>query len=139
MKNSKRGAAMVEAAIVLPLVIAAVMAVIYILINLYSFTALRASLHIQLRAEASETTGLTEIELDDGRVHDKYRRAAERRGVSVEAHKALRPYVSAELAKTFSGNALVSVDVSRRAYGRYYVTDEIRNVRIAGFLGAKRG
>ncbi|MDR3294807.1 MAG: hypothetical protein LBT26_03110 [Clostridiales Family XIII bacterium] len=130
MKNSKRGTAMVEAAIIFPLMIAAVMAVIYLMVNLYSLTALQASLHTTLRAQAGAHTGLTENTYADGRVRDRYRQAAERRGPQTEEHKAvLSPYLSVETSKTYSANALAARAVQRRSFGRYYVLDEVKSVQ----------
>jgi hypothetical protein len=129
--GNKRGTAMVEAAIVFPLVIAAVMAVIYLLINLYSFTALRSALHVALRAEANADTGLTEASIVDGRVYDRYRVAAERRGISFERERKnlINPYVSAEEFKTYTGNGMIDGGVTRRHFGRYYILDEVSVIR----------
>jgi hypothetical protein len=130
-QGGKRGTAMVEAAVVFPLVIAAVMAVIYLMINLYSFTALRASLHVALRAEADAETGLCEAVIADGRVYDRYRLAAERRGISPTHHRKglLNPYVAAEADKSYGGNAMIRGSVTRKHFGRCYVLDEVGIVR----------
>jgi hypothetical protein len=129
--GNKRGTAMVEAAIVFPLVIASVMAVIYLLINLYSFTALRSALHVALRAEAGADTGLTEASIVDGRVYDRYRLAAERRGISFERERKnlINPYVSAEEFKTYTGNGMIEGGVTREHYGRWYILDEVSVIR----------
>jgi hypothetical protein len=122
---------MVEAAIVFPLVIAAVMAAVYLMITLYSFTAQRASLHIALRAEANADTGLAEADIADGRVYDRYRLAAERRGISVERRRKtlINPYVTAEDSKSYTGNGMIAKGVARTHYGRYYILDEVSIVR----------
>jgi hypothetical protein len=134
--SDKRGTAMVEAAIVFPLAIAAVMATVYLMINLYSFTALRSHLHIALRAEADAETGLTEAIVTDGRVYDRYRLAAERRGISSERRRSglINPYAVAEDVKSYKGNAMIKGGVTRTHFGRYYILDEVsvlRNLTLA--------
>jgi hypothetical protein len=121
---------MVEAAIVFPLVIASVMALIYIMINLYCFTAVQSALHIELRGESGRNTGLTEIELTDGYARDRYRAAAERRSFSIdERKKVIRPYIEAESTDTYEGNAMSGPGVERTVYGRYYLIDEGKLIR----------
>lgn len=53
---NKKGAAMVEAAVVFPLVILAVISVICILIFLYNGVEMQCKMHMALRAEAGEVT-----------------------------------------------------------------------------------
>jgi hypothetical protein len=128
---------MVEAAIVFPLVIAAVMAVIHLMIALYSLTATQAALHVALRAAAGDETGLTRVGIVEGRPPDRYRRAAEAGDVRIERRDAvLRPYLSAEVARTYSGNAMVREDVERRHFGRSYLIDEARIVRAVEWVRA---
>lgn len=52
LKGKKKGAAMVEAAMVFPLVILAVLALISILIFFYQVTEARVRMHVALRAES---------------------------------------------------------------------------------------
>ncbi|MDR1573974.1 MAG: hypothetical protein LBS24_06655, partial [Clostridiales Family XIII bacterium] len=130
-RGNKRGTAMVEAAVVFPLTLAAVMAVIYLMINLYSFTALRSFLHVSLRAAADAETGLTEAVIEDGRVYDRYRAAAERRGISVEHRRSglINPYVAATESKSYEGNAMIRAGVTRTHFGRCYILDEVSLLR----------
>ncbi|MDR2296448.1 MAG: hypothetical protein LBD95_06570 [Clostridiales Family XIII bacterium] len=139
--RSKRGTAMVEAAIVFPLVIAAVMAIIYLMINLYGFTALRSSLHVMLRAEADTETGLTQVTIADGRVYDRYRLAAERRGISAEHGRKdlINPYVAATEIKSYKGNAMIADGVTRTHFGRFYVLDEVGILRKLALARAVTG
>lgn len=121
---------MVEAAIVFPLVIGAAMALIYIMTNLYSFTALQSALHIELRGESGQATGTVGRELSDSGPRDRYRAAAERRSFSIEERKKLmRPYMETEYAATYSGNAMIGRAAEKTAYGRYYLIDEAKLVR----------
>jgi hypothetical protein len=139
--RSRRGTSLVEAAVVFPLVIASVAAIIYLMINLYSFAALRASLHLSLRAEADAETGLTEAVVADGRIYDRYRLAAERGGISAKLHrKVLSPsYVSAEEKRSYGGNAMIREDVTRTHFGRFYVLDEVGIVRNQSLLKSATG
>ncbi len=52
MHNNKKGTAVVEAALVLPLIITVVMVVFYLAIAFYMETANSASLHLSIRSEA---------------------------------------------------------------------------------------
>jgi hypothetical protein len=142
--GSKRGTATVEAAVVLPLALAAAMAVVYLMINLYSFTALRSFLHVALRAEADAETGLTELVIADGRVYDRYRLAAERRGISAERRRSglINPCVAAEEVKSYRGNAMIRNGVKRTHFGRYYILDEagiVRNLALAKAVAGMGG
>lgn len=59
MRRTKKGSAMVEAALVLPVVILTVMAVIYILVFLYNETAVRAKVHVAANAKMGDETGVS--------------------------------------------------------------------------------
>jgi hypothetical protein len=140
-QGGKRGTAMVEAAVVFPLTIAAVMAVVYLMINLYSFTALRSALHVALRAEVNAETNLTEASIADGRVYDRYRLAAERRGISFtrDRKSLLTPYAAAEEFKSYTGNGMIEGGVTRRHFGRYYILDEVDAIRNVTLIKAAAG
>ena len=134
-KNNKRGTAMVEAAIVFPLTIAAIMAMIYMMINIYCLTALKSHIHVTLRAEAGERTALTESLIEDGRGRDRYRRAMESRRLSVESREnILRPYISAEREIVYKANSIVNGTARRKSAGRVYLIDEVKNLRNIGAL-----
>lgn len=78
MKNflhlNRKGSAMVEAAIIYPLVIGTVMAVIYIIINMYILAAQKAFLNMELRAEAMRVSGTGEVVSGDSTIFtgDRY-------------------------------------------------------------------
>jgi hypothetical protein len=128
---------MVEAALALPLAIGAVMAVIYLMINLYSLTALQSALHVELRGAAGESSGLTGRELAEGGPKDKYRAGAEATGFEVKREALMvHPYVFAAKKKIYGGNALVLKKASRESGGRCYIVDEVGFFRRADF--AKR-
>lgn len=56
--KKRKGSAMVEAALVLPIVILSVMAVIYILLFLYNEVAAGAKVHVAANAEMGRQTGV---------------------------------------------------------------------------------
>ena len=131
---------MVEAAVIFPLVIASVMALIYLMINLYSFTATQSYLHVELRGESGSQSGLTEREIVGGAAFDRYRAAAERREITIENYnRVLRPYVSAQSLGEYAGNAIAGPSVERAAFGRSYLIDEAELARRAEFISDMAG
>ena len=135
VKNSKQGTTIVEAAIIFPLVIAAVFTVIYIMISLYSHTTLQSSLHIALRGAEGLETGLTVRTLEDGTKRNKYRAANESKPIDVGvSHHIIHPYVFAETQKTYGGAPIFNTFVDRQYAGRYYLVNDtgiIRNIDLA--------
>ena len=132
MRNNKQGTTMVEAAIIFPLVIAAVFTVIYIMINLYSHTTLQSSLHIELRGAEGLETGLTSRTLSDGAERDKYRAANENIAtnenirVVIEANnQIIRPYVFTAPGKNYHGISLFNSSVGRQYLFRYYLVNDV--------------
>ena len=59
MKNSRKGSYIVEAAIVLPMVILAVITIVLIIMFFYSQVTERSAMHIALRHGAGEAAGKT--------------------------------------------------------------------------------
>lgn len=129
-KTNKKGATMVEAAMIFPLVTAAVMALIYLCVNLYTVTVLQSAVHIALRKEAGIRSGLTRTELTDAYARDKYRAKAERAEFKIEGPEHLwNPYLQAFVTKEYAGNAMATGKVKRKSGGRFYVIDEAATVR----------
>ncbi len=65
--KSKKGSTFVEAAVIMPLVILAVMSLFYILINLYENVELKSRLHINICAEAGLKSETFELSHTDGK------------------------------------------------------------------------
>ena len=65
--KSRRGSAFVEAAVIMPLVILAVMSLFYILINLYETVELKSRLHLNICAEAGLRSETFELSPADGK------------------------------------------------------------------------
>jgi hypothetical protein len=126
---------MVESAIYFPLIVLAVMFTIYMLINMYSMTALRANLHILVRSESAAKIGTTDIRTED-ETSDRYRRAAEANTVEMrEGRQFAATYVEAESGSTYYGGRLTRRrGIRAECYGRAYLIDETDLARIAHTL-----
>lgn len=127
---NKKGATMVEAALIFPLVIAGVMAVLYIVIGLYSSLSLQTSLHMALRKECGELSKTV------------YRLEAAEEAESAGAAKAfqgekglagIRPVVRMEKEREYKINTLFRERVIRKEAGRSYIINEAELARILSF------
>ncbi len=120
-KNSKKGAALVEAAMIFPLVIAGVMAVIYIVINMYSSLSLQTSLHMALRRESGELSQTV------------YRQEAGKNFPMQKDWSGIRPVIRMEQKSEYGIDILFHDRVMRQEEGRVYVIDEAELIRILPF------
>lgn len=128
--NNKKGTTMVEAAIVLPLVILSVMALIYLLINIYSTVALQSHMHLLLREESSIKSGMSRYEITDGYKRDKIRRKAE--STNIELDSSLTQ-VSAQKNVVYKTNMIIKKAPKVKNYGRSYINRESTIVRLRSF------
>ena len=108
---------------IFPLVIAAVMAVLYIVIGLYLSLSLQTSLHLTLRKECGESSK-TVIRLDD-----EYKQYS-----SEKDRINLRPALVVEEEKEYRIKGLFSSKITRKEYGRSYIIDEAEIVRIRSII-----
>jgi len=115
--RSKRGAAMVEAAIIFPLVAAGVAAVLYIVIALYLSLALQSSLHLALRTESGERSQTVSREY----TADVFEYRKE--------WISLRPAIMTEAEREYQIRSLFRNRISRKESGRVYVIDEAELIR----------
>ena len=131
-ENSSKGTAMVEAAIYFPIAIFCIMAVLALLLNIYSQTATQAHLHIKLRAEAAAYGGRTGVVLVDAYVRDKYRREAESIPFVVnEKGNILRRSLEASFARTYYGGHFTNPEgYVTEYYASSYIIDESAAVRL---------
>ncbi|MDR1271549.1 MAG: hypothetical protein LBK04_00910 [Clostridiales Family XIII bacterium] len=120
------GSAMVESAIILPIVILAVMAVLYLHINLYTSVCLSSHIHLLLRQEVAEEDDLIDVRIDDAYVRDRYRREAEGASITVlQGRRFAAKYLEAEKEKKYFGGMLANPSgYSSYYYGRSYIIDE---------------
>lgn len=115
--KSKKGSTIVEASMIFPLVIAGVMAVLYIVIGMYSSLSLQSSVHLALRNES-------------GRLSETVYRDEE--GTSFKLEKSrlgLRAIVAAEEIRSYQTSQLFTKKITRLESGRSYVIDEAELVR----------
>ena len=122
---------MVEAAIVLPIVIAAAITLIYLLINMYGVAVMNAAGHIELRQEAGvqkEISSLDNIEALCPK--DRYGSAAWNESIETEQGGLLtESYLFLEREKSLGGRGLLDHVTDKSFYGSYYMTDEVEYIR----------
>ena len=131
-EDSSKGTAMVEAAIFFPIAVFCAMAVLALLLNIYSQTSAQAHLHIRLRAEAASYGDRTQVWLVDAYVRDRYRREAESMSfVFSENGNVFRKYLEASRTVTYYGGRFTSPPgYETEYYARSYIIDEAGTIRI---------
>jgi len=129
---------MVEAAIFFPIAVFCAMAVMALLINIYSQTATQAHLHVRLRAEAAEIGDRTQVWLTDAYERDRYRKEAESVSFAVaEAGGPVWKWLEASRAKTYYGGRFTNpLGYETEYYARSYIVNEALTAR---GLGAAKG
>lgn len=121
--KSKKGSSMVEAAVIFPLVILAVMAVIFILVFLFQEVTYNSRIHVALNATMGSETE------------------------TVETYKnvpaGIKPYKSvhgigecyyAESGLTFQKRGLLNKSFTKTLEGRVYSVDEKKFIRYTDFF-----
>lgn len=103
---------------IVPLVIAGVIAVLYIVINMYSALSLQASLHLALRRECGELS-------------ETVYRQETGKDFPVQMDRAgIRPVLTAEQEREYELNTLFYHRTTRKEAARAYVLDEAELIRI---------
>lgn len=126
--NNSKGTTMVEAAIILPLVILSVMALIYLLINIYSTVALQSHMHLLIREESSVKSGTSRYEITDGYKRDKIRRKAESTNIDLVTSLT---QVSAQKEVVYKRNMIIKKSPKVGSYGRSYINRESEIARLS--------
>ncbi len=131
-ENSCKGGAMVEAAIFFPISIFCLMAVMALMLNLYSQTATQAHLHVYLRAEAAADGDRAQVKLTDAYARDRYRRDAE--SISFEVRRTgdlLQKSLEASRTLSYFGGRFTNPrGYETEYYARAYIVDEAAMVRL---------
>jgi hypothetical protein len=141
--TGKEGSAMVESAIYFPIIILCVMFVVYVMIHMYSITALQAHLHLTVQREAGKQAGVTAVGLNDtdskgvgpdtatGR--DRYAASAFAKKIRVsKGGGAIAPYAEAEVGERYYGGRMARPDGVRvQMYARSYAIREVTAARLA--------
>lgn len=123
---------MIEAAIIYPLTIGAIMAVIYIIICMYTGTAIKANINIELRDKVLEMTNTGEKNSASGQFipKDKYGEAAFNQKVCITEEKnAQINSLNGVTSHIYRGNSLMSYSMIRRHQGTMYLIDEKEYIR----------
>ena len=131
-ENSCKGTVMVEAAIFFPIAIFCIMAVLALLLNIYSQTSTQANVHVQLRAEAAAYGDRTLTSIEDAYTRDKYRRQAESLTFtsSENAEELFEKSLEASLSQTYYGGRFTNPSgYETEYYARCYILDEAGTVR----------
>jgi len=127
---------MVEAAIFFPIAIFCIMAVLALMLNIYSQTATQAQLHVRLRAEAAGYGDRAQVSISDAYERDRYRQGAE--SVSFDISKAGNIFdesLEASRIKTYYGGRLTNpLGYETEYYARSYILDEAGAVRLKDTL-----
>ena len=133
--KEKNGTTMVEAAVVMPLVILSVMAMIYLLINIYSTVSLQSHMHLLLREESGIKSNMTEHEIFDEYKRDKIRRKAESAKIRIiSKRKGLSEYVEAQKDSVYITNMMINSAPKVRSYGKSFVYNESDIVRFKSIV-----
>ncbi|QAT42720.1 hypothetical protein [Aminipila luticellarii] len=135
--NNKKGSAMVEASILYPLIIGAVMAVIYIMICMYTGAAIKANLDAELRNKAMEITSIGErmTVKHSFNPQDKYGKKAflEKISFTEEFHVHMK-CLSAHAFHSYRGNSMMPKNLARQHQGTVYMIDEREYIRKADMI-----
>jgi len=116
--HNKRGSTLVEAAMIFPIVIAAVMAVLYIIIGSYLSLSLQSSLHTSIRKESGEISE-TVYRIEDSIEYP-----------FTNIMIGLRPAIMMEEERKYRISGLFKNEISRKEKGRGYIIDEAEIIRI---------
>ena len=124
--SASKGSAMVEAAIFFPIAVFCAMAVITLMLNIYSQTTTQAHVHVRLRAEAAADGGRTQSLIVDEYERDLYRREAESVSFTiVETKNLLTKSLETSFAKTYFGGRFTNpLGYEMEYYARSYIIDE---------------
>jgi hypothetical protein len=120
--NNKKGTTIVEASIIFPLVIAAVIAVLYIVIGLYTSLSLQTSLHLALRKQCGED------------MQNVYRLYEIRAFDTIKGSLNKRPALSAEETREYRIRGIFANRVSREESGSFYLVDDTKIVRLRSVI-----
>jgi len=117
---------MVEAAIFFPIAVFCAMAVMALLLNIYSQTATQAHLHVRLRAEAAAIGDRTQTRLTNAYERDRYRKEAESVSFAVtEAGGPVWKWLEASRSKTYYGGKFTNPSGYVTEYSaRSYIVNE---------------
>jgi len=125
---------MVEAAIFFPIAVFCAMAVMALLLNIYSQTATQAHMHVRLRAEAAAAGDRTQTRLSDAFVRDRYRREAESVSFAVsKSGEGLWKWLETSRTKTYYGGMFTNpLGYETGYYARSYIVNEALIARRTG-------
>ena len=129
--NSCKGTAMVEAAIFFPIAVFCAMAVMALLLNIYSQTATQAHLHVRLRADAAAVGDRVQVNLTDAYERDRYRREAESVSFAVvEDGGPVWKWLEASRSKIYYGGRFTNpAGYETEYYARSYIVNETLTAR----------
>lgn len=131
MKN-KKGSVMVEAAIIYPLVIGAIMAVIYIMICMYTGGSIKANLNIELRAKALEMTQTGEkIGIEKKFMpEDKYGRGAFNKKIHITEEKTgIINELYGVVSHDYKGNSMMPDNIRKIHQNTVHLINEKEYIR----------
>ena len=139
-ENSCKGTTMVEAAIYFPIAVFCAMAVLALLLNIYSQTATQAQLHVRLRADAAAYGGRTYVLLIDAYERDRYRKDAESISFAfAENNSGLHRTLEASGSEVYYGGRFTNpLGYETGYYARSYIIDEAGLARVRDVIAGGR-
>ncbi len=135
--RDRTGSTIAEAALVFPVVILAVTAVLYICIHMYMICVLQAETHIELRRAEGRESGTLILSEQVSGPRDRYAAGAAQRTIDTEkAERAAEPLMKAysEIGTSEGGGLLGGY--SREIGAEAYVIDEEQFIRYLDILKA---
>jgi len=135
-KNGKSGSAIVEATMVFPLVILAVVTLLYILISLYEMSAVQSRMHLLLRHEEGNITDTSYTSGYGANFvpEDKYgRRAFDAQMITFEAYRAGNRQLCVEYEKARGSKGLLRTFIKEQS-SSVFIIDEETFIRRADLL-----
>jgi len=122
---------MVEAAVFFPIAVFCAMAVMALLLNIYSQTTTQAHLHVRLRADAAAAGDRTQVRLFSPYERDRYRKEAESVSFTVvEGNGSVWRWLEASRSKTYYGGRFTNpLGYETEYYARSYIVNEALTAR----------
>ena len=130
---------MVEAAIFYPVIILAVMFVIYTCINMYSMAALQAKVHTQARAAAGLENVKVTASIEGDYENDRYRTRADGKKITISSGGMPGSrYVEASVKENYRGGRLIIGGPAKALFhSRSYVIDDSGAARLLRLIKAE--
>ncbi|MDR0886060.1 MAG: hypothetical protein LBN22_06855 [Clostridiales Family XIII bacterium] len=124
---------MIESAIMYPIVILTMMALIYFSINEYACMSQKNDMHVKLRAQSYEDVGTVTSSMNASYIPDKYRQASESKTLDITKSSKLGADVyQASMTRQFMSGQLLGDITKYTANEKVYGVDESKRLNLYG-------